>query len=63
MEFATNMSSTLYETEQQDDFAHRPDSAVDRNGASGPEPGAEFYGYPFICGYSMWTDGETRERP
>lgn len=56
-------SDTWYATVQHFDSAYRPDTAVNRDDAVGTEPRAEFYGYPFICGFSMWTQQEAAERP
>lgn len=52
------MSNIQYTAEHQKNSVNRPGSAVVQNGASGSESYAEFYGYPFICGYSDWTPQE-----
>lgn len=56
------MNATMHATECNKDSAYRTDGAANDDGATGPEPRVEFYGYPFICGFSMWTDDDSDTR-
>lgn len=50
------MKTVYPAAKRHNDFPHRTDSVGRQDGASVPEPRAEFYGYPFICGFYMGTD-------
>lgn len=55
--------NAVYSTGKQDrNSPHRTDGAARKDGAPGPEPREEFYGYPFICGFYMGTDENTDGR-
>lgn len=50
------MKTVYPAAKRHNDSPHRTDSVGRQDGASVPEPRAEFYGYPFICGFYMGTD-------
>ena len=57
------MSSRRFVEDSGRHFANRADGVAKQGGAAGPEPRAEDQDYPFICGFSLWTNEECHERP